>query len=162
MVRRIKYDLETQGHDVWFDKNEIKFGNDWRRSFTNLSPPSPLRRERAEVRGESASNRVLSFLSKHSNRDPGVRLNEIGIPIGIKEGDIPRINDPLRQAIDGGRERYLIVMDALDEAVEAGRNPLVEMRARHTAPARLDWLRGYQPAGEQRRSAAACPQSASF
>ncbi len=47
--------------------------------------------------------------------------------------------------IGGGRERQLIVIDALDEAGsasapgEAGRNPLVEMLARH-APRLPDWL----------------------
>ena len=39
--------------------------------------------------------------------------------------------NPLRSVIHGGRERYLIVIDALDEAGEAGRNPLVEMLARN-------------------------------
>ena len=34
LVRRIKTDLEKRGHDVWFDKSEIKFGDDWRRSIT--------------------------------------------------------------------------------------------------------------------------------
>src|SRR5207302_7407490 len=33
--------------------------------------------------------------------------------------------NPLRSVIHGGRERYLIVIDALDEAGETGRNPLV-------------------------------------
>jgi uridine kinase len=28
LVRLIKADLEKRGHDVWFDKNEIKFGDD--------------------------------------------------------------------------------------------------------------------------------------
>ncbi|MBL8829652.1 MAG: hypothetical protein JNM18_21925, partial [Planctomycetaceae bacterium] len=47
--------------------------------------------------------------------------------------------NPLRSVIGGGRERYLIVIDALDEAGDAGRNPLVEMLARHAA--RLpEWL----------------------
>ena len=47
--------------------------------------------------------------------------------------------DPLQHAIDGGRERYLIVIDAPDEAGEAGRNPLVDMLARHAT--RLpDWI----------------------
>ncbi|MCX5756934.1 MAG: hypothetical protein NTU83_00200, partial [Candidatus Hydrogenedentes bacterium] len=41
--------------------------------------------------------------------------------------------NPLRSVIYGGRERYLIVIDALDEAGEAGRNPLVEMLARNRA-----------------------------
>jgi hypothetical protein len=59
LVRRIRAGLEARGHDVWFDKSEIKFGDDWRRSITD---------------GIAASNRVLSFLSKHSTRDPGVRL----------------------------------------------------------------------------------------
>jgi len=33
LVRRIKADLEKRGHDVWFDKSQIKFGDDWRRSI---------------------------------------------------------------------------------------------------------------------------------
>jgi hypothetical protein len=28
LVRMIKTDLEKRGHDVWFDKNEIKFGDE--------------------------------------------------------------------------------------------------------------------------------------
>ena len=47
--------------------------------------------------------------------------------------------NPLRSVIHGGRERYLIVIDALDEAGEAGRNPLVEMLARN-AQRLPDWL----------------------
>lgn len=76
LVRRIKADLEKRGHDVWFDKNEIKFGDDWRRSITD---------------GILKSNRVLSFLSKHSTRDPGVCRDEIAIAIGVKEGNIQTI-----------------------------------------------------------------------
>src|SRR5436309_2770929 len=64
LVRRIKADLEKRGHDVWFDKNEIKFGDEWRRSITD---------------GILGSDRVLSFLSKHSTRDPGVCRDEIAI-----------------------------------------------------------------------------------
>ena len=69
LVRRIKADLEKRGHDVWFDKNEIKFGDEWRRSITD---------------GILQSHRVLSFLSKHSTRDPGVCRDEIAIAIGVK------------------------------------------------------------------------------
>jgi hypothetical protein len=47
--------------------------------------------------------------------------------------------NPLKTAIHGGRNRYLIVIDALDEAGESGRNALVDMLARNAA--RLpDWL----------------------
>ncbi len=76
LVRLIKTDLEKRGHDVWFDKSEIKSGNDWRRSITE---------------GIVESNRVLSFLSKHSTRDPGVCLDEIAIAIGAKGGNIQTI-----------------------------------------------------------------------
>ncbi len=38
LVRRIKADLKEPGHDVWFDKSEIKFGDDWRRSITEGIP----------------------------------------------------------------------------------------------------------------------------
>ena len=43
LVRRIKADLEKRGHDVWFDKNEIKFGDDWRRSITDGITEQPPR-----------------------------------------------------------------------------------------------------------------------
>ena len=76
LVRLIKSDLEKRGHDVWFDKNEIKFGDEWRRSITD---------------GIMSSNRVLSFLSKYSTRDPGVCRDEIAIAIGVKGGNIQTI-----------------------------------------------------------------------
>lgn len=76
LVRLIKTDLEQRGHDVWFDKSDIKAGDDWRRAITD---------------GITASNRVLSFLSKHSTRDPGVCLDEIAIAIGVKGGNIQTI-----------------------------------------------------------------------
>ena len=62
LVRRIKADLEKRGHDVWFDKSDIRFGDDWRRQITN---------------GITGSNRVLSFLSKYSTRDPGVNIGGV-------------------------------------------------------------------------------------
>ena len=76
LVRKIKADLEKRGHDVWFDKNDIKFGDEWRRAITD---------------GITGSHRVLSFLSKHSTRDPGVCLDEIAIAIGVKGGNIQTI-----------------------------------------------------------------------
>ena len=76
LVHRIKVDLEKRGHDVWFDKSEIKFGDDWRHSITD---------------GILKSNRVLSFLSKHSTREPGVCRDEIAIAIGVKGGNIQTI-----------------------------------------------------------------------
>jgi len=57
LVRLIRADLEKRGHDVWFDKSEIRFGDDWRRAITG---------------GILKSGRLLSFFSKYSTRNPGV------------------------------------------------------------------------------------------
>lgn len=76
LVRRIYADLKMRGHDVWFDKTEIKAGDDWRRSITS---------------GITECDRFFSFLSKHSTRDPGVCLDEIRIAIGAKGGNIQSI-----------------------------------------------------------------------
>jgi tetratricopeptide (TPR) repeat protein len=81
LVEMIKRDLEKRGHDVWFDKSPekgkgIKSGDDWRRAITD---------------GIVKSDKVLSFLSKHSTRDPGVCRDEIAIAIGVKGGNIKTI-----------------------------------------------------------------------
>lgn len=76
LVIRVREDLKKRGHDVWFDKSEIKFGDDWRRSITD---------------GITGSQKFVCFLSKHSTRDPGVCLDEIAIAIGVKGGNIQTI-----------------------------------------------------------------------
>jgi hypothetical protein len=81
LVLRIKADLEQRGHKAWFDKSGVKGrgiapGDDWRRAITDAIVES---------------NRVMSFLSKHSTRDPGVCLDEIAIAIGVKGGNIQTI-----------------------------------------------------------------------
>ncbi len=76
LVKQLKADLEARGHDVWFDKSEIKFGDDWRRTITD---------------GILASDWMFSFLSKHSTRDPGVCLDEVSIALGVKGGIISTI-----------------------------------------------------------------------
>ncbi|MCB2231731.1 toll/interleukin-1 receptor domain-containing protein [bacterium] len=76
LVLRIHADLENRGHDVWIDKKEIRPGDDWRREITE---------------GILNSHQVLSFLSKHSTRDPGVCRDEIAIALGVKGGNIQTI-----------------------------------------------------------------------
>ncbi len=76
LVRLIKADLERRGHDVWFDKSEIKFGDEWRRSITE---------------GIAKSHKFVSFLSKHSTRNPGVCRDEIVIALTVKGGNIQTI-----------------------------------------------------------------------
>jgi transcription elongation factor Elf1 len=134
LVRRSKGDLEKRGHDGWFDKTPeegkgIKAGDDWRRSITD---------------GILRSDRVLSF--QLATRMPDYRKLLLTLPeiAELDRKDAAELFDylpanPLRSVINGGRERYLIVIDALDEAGEAGRNPLVEMLARN-AQRLHDWL----------------------
>ena len=66
LIERIKSDFEARGHEVWFDADQIKFGDDWRNSIT---------------RGIRDSQQVVAFLSKHAVRDLGVCLNEIAIAL---------------------------------------------------------------------------------
>jgi hypothetical protein len=100
LVRRIKGDLEKRGHDVWFDKNEIKAGDDWRRSITE---------------GITNSHKFVSFLSKHSTRDPGVCRDEIAIALGVKGGNIQTIlvesEEEVRPPVNIGHIQWLDMHD---------------------------------------------------
>mgnify|MGYP006298715483 FL=1 len=69
LIFLIKKDLEDRGHEVWIDKDNIKAGDNWRRKITE---------------GIVNSNTVMSFLSKHSVKNPGVCLDELKIAIGVK------------------------------------------------------------------------------
>jgi len=74
LVEKIKEDLEkveNGSHEVWIDSEKIKFTDDWRRTISD---------------GIHHSHMVLSFLSKHSIRDPGVCLNELAIAVGVMGG----------------------------------------------------------------------------
>jgi hypothetical protein len=73
LVLMIKTDLEMRGHSAWFDQDKIRSGHDWRRAITD---------------GVQSSQKVLSFLSRHSTRDPGVCLDEIAIAVSTKGGNI--------------------------------------------------------------------------
>lgn len=81
LVRRIKADLDARQHAVWFDKTPeagkgIRAGDNWREAITD---------------GIARSHKFVSFLSKHSTRDPGVCRDEIAIALGVKGGDIQTI-----------------------------------------------------------------------
>jgi len=39
LVERIKADLEARGHEVWFDAEQIKSGDDWRNAINSLTTP---------------------------------------------------------------------------------------------------------------------------
>ena len=76
IVDRIERDLKVAGYDVWKDETEIKAGDHWRRSI---------------VDGVKDSDSILGFLSKHSVRDPGVCLDELGIALHEKGGAIATV-----------------------------------------------------------------------
>lgn len=76
LVRKIKDDVEKHGHSVWIDRSEIKSGDNWRTSITN---------------GLLSSNGVVSFLSRHSVRIPGVCLDELRIALSTKNGNIKTV-----------------------------------------------------------------------
>lgn len=76
LVLRLKRDLEARGHQIWFDKSNIKAGDDWREDITH---------------GLLEASEVLSFLSKHSVRQPGVCLDEIRIALCEKSNAIQTI-----------------------------------------------------------------------
>lgn len=73
LVDAIKQRLEMAGHEAWIDKQQLCPGKDWREGITQ---------------GIDESDRVLSFLSSRSVRDPGVCLDEIGIAMSHKHGAI--------------------------------------------------------------------------
>lgn len=56
IVIRIKERLEARGHEVWFDRHEIKAGDEWRDEI---------------ARGVMSSNGVIAFLSKYAGRPGG-------------------------------------------------------------------------------------------
>jgi hypothetical protein len=109
LVRRIKSDLEKRGHDVWFDKHEIKSGDDWRRAITD---------------GILKSNRIISFLSKHSTRDPGVCRDEIAIAIGVKGGNIQTIliesEQEVQPPVNIGHVQWLDMHDWKEQRAAGG------------------------------------------
>ena len=100
--------------------------------------------DRPERRDPCAVIRSISF--QLATRLPDYRKHLINQP---EIEDLGRKNaqelfdyllaNPLRYAIDGGRQRYLIVLDALDETLEDGKSDLLDLIARdiESLP---DWL----------------------
>ena len=73
LVKALKARLERAGHQLWIDYEKIDHAQDWRAQI---------------VDGIKQCDRVLSFLSKRSVRDPGVCLDEIGIALADRHGAI--------------------------------------------------------------------------
>ncbi len=76
LVDRIRADLEAAGHAVWIDETEIKAGDHWRAAILN---------------GVLESHWTLGFLSRHSVRNPGVCLDELGIAFRHKGNAVTTI-----------------------------------------------------------------------
>ena len=76
ICRLINQALKDRGHITWFDEDKLRQGQDWRQKIAD---------------GIKNSNGVISCLSRHSVRDPGVCLNELSIAIGVWGGNIRTI-----------------------------------------------------------------------
>lgn len=76
IVDRLRSDLERIGFEVWIDREQINVGEDWRTAI---------------LEGLLGSRFVVSFLSKHSVRDPGVCRDELAIAIGVRRGFIQTV-----------------------------------------------------------------------
>ena len=81
LVGEIKVRLERAGHDAWIDVHQLHPGKEWRLGITD---------------GIMTSDRVLSFLSPRSVREPGVCLDEIGISMSHKFGAIATLLADIR------------------------------------------------------------------
>ena len=71
VVRKIKAYLESRGHKVWLDTEEIKPGDDWRRKI---------------YEGVTGSNVALICLSHKAMKPNGVCRDEIAIAVGVRGG----------------------------------------------------------------------------
>jgi hypothetical protein len=67
LVLLVKAELDSDGHQVWIDKEGIRSGFEWRDRITSAI---------------LEHTHFLSFLSRRSVRDPGVCLNEIATALG--------------------------------------------------------------------------------
>lgn len=76
ICQKIYEALKARGHDPWFDKSELKSGNDWRSKIQQ---------------GIENSQSVVACLSEHSTRDRGVCLDELAIAVGVRGGNIHSI-----------------------------------------------------------------------
>ena len=76
ICQKIYEALKARGHAPWFDKSELKSGNDWRSKIQQ---------------GIENSQSVVACLSEHSTRDRGVCLDELAIAVGVRGGNIHSI-----------------------------------------------------------------------
>src|SRR5262249_36217238 len=75
LVARLRDDLSAR-HQVWSYKQEIKAGEDWRRSVVDALLGSDV---------------VVAFLSKKSAGDGGVCLDEMAIALHVKNAAITTV-----------------------------------------------------------------------
>ncbi|MFM9960191.1 MAG: toll/interleukin-1 receptor domain-containing protein [Planctomycetaceae bacterium] len=109
------------------EERGITHGDDWRRVITDCI-----------LKG----NRLLSFLSKHSTRDPAVCRDEIAIAIGAKGGNIQTIlvesEQEVQPPVNIGHIQWLDMPDWKEQRA-AGDAAWEQCRTKNsvTSPARL-------------------------
>jgi TIR domain len=81
LASRVKRDLETRGHEVWFDVERLKPGGDWERY---------IEQGFERVSKDSECGRFLLLMTPHSVRRPdGYCLNELARAFGRSLPIIP-------------------------------------------------------------------------
>lgn len=73
VVELIKEALRERGHEVWIDHDHISIGSDWRQQVMD---------------GILGSDGVVSFLTRHSVRDPGACLDELRIALCVRNANV--------------------------------------------------------------------------
>jgi len=76
VVERIMSVLRERGHDIWIDRERIDVGSEWRQRITD---------------GILNSDGVVSFMSRHSVRKPGVCLDELRIALCVRNADVKTV-----------------------------------------------------------------------
>lgn len=76
VVERLMSVLRERGHKVWVDRERIDVGSEWRRRITD---------------GILESDGVVSFMSRHSVRKPGVCLDELRIALCVRNADVKTV-----------------------------------------------------------------------
>lgn len=73
VCERIKEELEMRGYDVWFDKDKIRIGDNWRDEI---------------ISGIEGAQAMIACLSEKSVRERGVCRDEVRIAINVIYGNI--------------------------------------------------------------------------
>jgi tetratricopeptide (TPR) repeat protein len=93
LALKIKEDLEKGGHEVWFDRSELKVGRDWEIAIEN---------------GLKGTEIVIVMMTDHSMRRPdGYCLNELSMAFTLRKTILPIMAEECTPPVSIHRIQYL-------------------------------------------------------